>query len=93
MVEIEVRPETTDEQLGEIKREFTPVLLKDVLKDFTVEEHLILNERFASLVDTSNNCCFQHFFATVLGDFDSEAEQGPGGVRPTSEPQGNLADD
>jgi hypothetical protein len=46
MVEITVRRETTDEQLEEIKREFTPVLLKDVLKEFSVEEKLILQQRF-----------------------------------------------
>lgn len=41
MVEIVVRPETTNEQLEAIKRELTPVLLKDVLKEFVVEERLL----------------------------------------------------
>lgn len=48
MVEITVRSSTTDEQLEEIKREFTPVLLKDVLKEFVVEEKLILQQRYGS---------------------------------------------
>lgn len=46
MVEILVRSETTDEKLEDIKREFTPVLLKDVIKDFVVEEKLILREKY-----------------------------------------------
>lgn len=45
MVEIVVKRETTDEQLEAIKREFTPVLLKDVLRQFTVHEKLILEQR------------------------------------------------
>jgi hypothetical protein len=44
MVEIVVRPETTDEQLEKLKKEFTPVLLKDVIKNFTVEEKLVLEK-------------------------------------------------
>jgi len=48
MIEIRVLPETTDEQLEAIKREFTPVFLKDVLKEFVVEERLILHQTIAS---------------------------------------------
>ncbi|KAI6183947.1 DNA-directed RNA polymerase subunit [Aphelenchoides bicaudatus] len=48
MVEITVRSETTDEQLEALKREFTPVLLKDVLKEFVVEEKLILHQSISS---------------------------------------------
>ena len=42
MVEVEVRQSTTDEQLETIKREFTPVYLRDVIKQLTVREHLVL---------------------------------------------------
>ncbi|KAI6242657.1 DNA-directed RNA polymerase subunit [Aphelenchoides fujianensis] len=48
MVEIEVRPETTDAQLEAMKREFTPVLLRDVIKKFTVEERLVLQNMISS---------------------------------------------
>lgn len=42
MVELEVLETTTEEQLAAIKREFTPVYLREVIKELTVREHLIL---------------------------------------------------
>ncbi|KAI6228249.1 DNA-directed RNA polymerase subunit [Aphelenchoides besseyi] len=48
MVEIEVRAETTDEQLEELKREFSPILLRDVMRKFSVEERLLLQTNISS---------------------------------------------
>ncbi|CAD5211450.1 unnamed protein product [Bursaphelenchus okinawaensis] len=44
MVEILIKPGTTTEQIEEIKRMFTPVTLKEVLKKFSVEERLVLKK-------------------------------------------------